>query len=83
MDHVIGVECYAEVLIRKLGRWAPEHAAVRAEMLLEVGDFERYTFWKQLVQSINEHLAEDRRAQADFEIEHFAVSARDGVFPAA
>ncbi|MDH3474030.1 MAG: hypothetical protein OEM59_10085 [Rhodospirillales bacterium] len=60
MQTGIDVRRYSDVLVKKLGRRAPEHAALRAELLLEAGDFDRYAAWKQIVRSVNEHLAQAR-----------------------
>jgi hypothetical protein len=75
MHTAIDVRRYSDVLIKKLGRRAPQHAAIRAELLLEAGEFDRYAVWKQIVQSVNERLAQARRERADRATSRMAAGA--------
>ncbi len=64
MQTPIDVQRYTDVLVRKLGRRAPVHAAVRAEMMLEAGELALYETWKEIIQSANDRLAAVKREQA-------------------
>ena len=54
MQTDIDVQRYTDALVKKLGRRAPAHAAVRAEMMLEAGELNLYETWKEIIQSVND-----------------------------
>ena len=44
----------ANLLIKRHGADAPIHAAMRADAMLEVGDFDGYAVWKRVLRAVEE-----------------------------
>ena len=72
----IDVQRYTDVLVKKLGRRAPVHAAVRAEMMLEAGELDLYETWKEIIQLANDRLAAAKRRHAAGKATHLSSASR-------
>ncbi len=44
----------AQVLVKRHGKDAPIHAAMRADAMLEKGDLDGYAVWKRVLRAIDE-----------------------------
>ena len=52
----------ANALIKKHGKDAPIHAAMRADELLEAGDLDGYAAWKRIIKAVEDLFFEERPA---------------------
>ncbi len=52
----------ANLLIKHHGEDAPIHAAMRADVMLEVGDLDGLATWKRIVKAVEELLSKERPA---------------------
>ncbi len=59
-----GLDIYrsAQTLVKRHGRDAPIHAAMRADAMLEKGDLDGYAVWKRTVKAAEELLSKERPA---------------------
>ena len=78
MQAEIDIRRYSDVLVRKLGKRAPAHAAVRAEKMLEAGELGLYETWKAIVQSVNDRLVAAQRRQPESRIARMVGLGRPG-----
>ena len=81
MQTDIDVQRYTDALVKKLGRRAPAHAAVRAEMMLEAGELNLYETWKEIIQSVNDRLAAAPSQQANAKAVRLSSAVRPGSRP--
>ncbi len=44
----------ANLLVKQYGQDAPNHAAVRADAMLESGDLDGYAVWKRVLRAVGE-----------------------------
>ncbi len=53
----------ANVLVKRHGKDAPIHAAMRADAILEAGDLDGYAVWKRVVKEVEQFQREEPASQ--------------------
>jgi hypothetical protein len=54
MTHDLDINRAAKAIIRKFGEDAPNHAAMRADAMLEAGDLDGSAVWRRILTAVEE-----------------------------